>query len=170
MEISLDPDTKRRYSRLYISAMDLDTAAYCLKMVIKKGWHNQPWERRGTFYQQQTAFTTTLIVAYARPFNSKPTKLELSNVPFNQGDQALHQEILKLRNKVCAHSDNDVYCIRPWRAKGFATDIVRAPTVVITSEQARRLKDMIHKLQMYIRTELKKMVPEQAKTGFLQDL
>ena len=36
MEVLLDPDTKRRYSRLYISSMDLDTAAYCLNMVIKK--------------------------------------------------------------------------------------------------------------------------------------
>jgi len=160
MEVSLDPDTKRHYSRLYISDMDLNIAGYCLKTVIKKGWHHQPGERRGTVYQQQTVFTTTLIVAYVRPFNSKPTKLLLANVPFNDDEQVLHQEIMRLRNKVCAHSDDDVYCIRPWRAKGFATDIVGAPTVFITSEQACKLKDMIQKLQTYIRAELKKIVPE----------
>jgi hypothetical protein len=160
MEVSLDPVTKRRYSRLYISGMDFDTAAYCLNMVIKKGWHHKPWERRGTVYQQQTVFTTTLIVAYARPFNSRPTKLELTNVPFNHGEKALHQKILELRRKVCAHSDGDVYCIRPWRAKGFATDIIEVPPVVVTSEQAYRLKAMIQKLQIYVRTELKKIVPE----------
>jgi len=160
MEVSLDPVTKRRYSRLYISGMDFDIAAYCLNMVIKKGWHHKPWERRGAVYQQQTVFTTTLIVAYARPFNSRPTKLELTNVPFNHGEKALHQKIMELRKKVCAHSDGDVYDIRPWRTKSFATDIVRAPTVTITSEQAGRLKGMIHKFQTHIHTELKKIVPQ----------
>jgi hypothetical protein len=159
MEVSLDPDTKRRYSRLYISGIDLDTVSYCLNMVIKKGWHHQPWERRGKIYQQQTIFTTTLIVAYARPFKNKPTKSLLANVSFNDDEQALHEEIIRLRDKVCAHSDDDVYSIRPWRAKGFSTDIVGAPTVFITSEQACRLKNMIQKLQTYIRTELERIVP-----------
>lgn len=159
MEVSLDPDTERRYSRLCISGMDLDTATYCLNMVVKKGWHHQQWGR-GTVYQQQTVFTTTLIVAYARPFKHDHMKLELANFPFNDDEQALQKELMTLRDKVCAHSDDVMYSIRPWRAEGFATDIVRAPTVVITSEQACRLKDMIHKLQTYIRTELKKIVPE----------
>lgn len=159
MEVSLDPDTKRRYSRLYISGMDLETAAYCLNTVIKKGWHHQPG-RRGTVYQQQTVFTTTLIVAYARPFKHEHMRQELANFPFNDDEQTLQKELMKLRDKVCAHSDDVMYSIRPWRAEGFATDIVGAPPVVITSEQACRLKDMIHKLQTYIRTELKRIVPE----------
>jgi hypothetical protein len=37
-------------------------------VLIKKGWHWMPWERRGTIYLRRAAFTTSLVTPYARPF------------------------------------------------------------------------------------------------------
>lgn len=159
MEVKLDPATQKRYKRLLVSSYDLSTAGYCLDTIIKKGWHHEPWERRGSIYQQQTVFTTTMVVAYARPFNSRP-KLALTEITLTDAEYRLHLEIMTLRNKVCAHSDQDVYSVTPWRSKKLATDIVSVPTVRITAEQAYALKIIIGKFGVFIRTKLNELVPQ----------
>jgi hypothetical protein len=61
---------KARYDRLMASSHDFAQANFYARYLLKKGRHGQPWERRGTIYQQQTAFVTNLIVACARPFTN----------------------------------------------------------------------------------------------------
>jgi hypothetical protein len=68
MLVELDPDQKRQRDKFRISCMDIAHALQCARFVIKKGWHSHEWERRGTIYLQQPAFTTSLVVSYARPF------------------------------------------------------------------------------------------------------
>src|SRR5579863_10396206 len=50
------------------------------------------------------------------------------------------------------HSKN--YSIRPWRTPNFSTDIVGAPVLRISAEEAARLRRMIQKLQVAIRREM----------------
>jgi hypothetical protein len=50
------------------SSHDFAQANFYARYPLKKGWHGQPWERRGTFYQRQTAFVTNLVIAFARSF------------------------------------------------------------------------------------------------------
>jgi hypothetical protein len=68
MDVQLSAQGAKLYSKLTVSKSDIWFARYCASVICKKGWHSQPWERRGTVYHQQAAFTSALITAYARPF------------------------------------------------------------------------------------------------------
>lgn len=161
MEIQLDETSRALYERLYVSGLDLASAEYCLSVLMKKGWHYMPWERRGSIYEQQSAFTSAFVVAYARPFNTSFgwPKFPAELILFDQDEQVLHDLIITLRNSVFAHSDSKSYSVRPWRAEGFATDIIGQPVFRITSDQGAALRVMIGKLQQAIQTRLKELVP-----------
>ena len=72
MEVDLDPQEHTLYIRLYVSGLDLSAVAFSLALIIKKRWHHLPWERRGSIYQQQEAYTTTFIVSYAISDKEQP--------------------------------------------------------------------------------------------------
>src|SRR5438445_12970197 len=104
-----DSDKKALYARLYFSAQDFWYAKSYALHLIKKGWHSAPYERRGTIYMQQSAFTTSLIVSYARPFtrsNGWP-KFPERFVQYDAQETLLHQRLLDLRHQVYAHSDSE---------------------------------------------------------------
>jgi hypothetical protein len=88
------------YKRLYISRSDLSYARRFADFLLKKGWHFNPWEKRGTLYIQQAAFTSALIVFYCRSFTrskelpSFPSRLIL----YDANDMKLHNEVLELRH------------------------------------------------------------------------
>src|SRR5690348_1701384 len=67
-ELILNKKDRNLHDKLLVSSDDIAIAQFCAGVLLKNGWHAQPWERRGTVYQQQTAFTTALITAYARAF------------------------------------------------------------------------------------------------------
>jgi len=149
MEIQLSPDDAKLYSKLYVSSSDIAFARYCASVILKKGWHTQPWERRGTIYQQQAAFTTALVTAYARPFTKShgwPSLPKELTAVYSDQEAALHKQLIKLRHTVYAHSDSAGYSIRPWHAEDFSTDIVGAPVMRITSEEATLFQVMTRKL------------------------
>jgi hypothetical protein len=162
MEVDLNSQEHTLYSRLYVSDLDLSAAAFSLALIIKKRWHHLPWEKRGSIYQQQAAYTTSFIVSYARPFNSSFgwPKFPKDLIPFSSDEWILHKEIIDLRNSVVAHSDSKSYLIRPWRSKALATDIVSAPILRITADQGLQLAQMIHKLQSSIHIALQQILPK----------
>lgn len=108
-------------------------------------------------YEQQTAFTTAFVVAYARPFTKShgwpafPPGL----MNFDQAEHALHKTVIAMRHQVFAHSDSPFYSVRPWRRKDVATDIVSAPVFRITADQGVALRQMIQKLHEAISIRLK---------------
>jgi hypothetical protein len=58
-------------------------------------------------------YETAAIVAYARPFSAShggvpPLSLEMAGVELNSEEMKLHHELVRLRNKVFAHSDADM--------------------------------------------------------------
>src|SRR4051812_25471137 len=108
MQIQVNSVDKGLYDRLYVSRVDLSSASYCLAIIIKKGWHFAPGERRGSIYEQQTAFTTALVVAYSRPFSNSHgwPKFPPALMRFDQGELDLHKSIIKRRNSIFAHSDS----------------------------------------------------------------
>ncbi len=161
MEIHPPDDDAKLYSRLHVSSLDLDLAKYCVDVILKKRWHHQPWEKRGAIYLQQSAFMSALVTAYARPFTESRgwPKLPPDLKEFTCEENKLHDQLIELRNTVYAHSDSKNYSIRPWRAPNFATDIVGAPVLRISAEEAARLKRMIQKLQVAIRRRMTEIVP-----------
>jgi hypothetical protein len=164
MEIHLRDDEKKLYSMLYVSSLDLGFAQYCVGVILKKGWHYQPWEKRGTIYQQQAAFMSALVIAYMRPFSAheKRGRREFPRdlMEFSGQEDKLHKTMADLRNKVYAHSDREKYSVRPWRSGKFSTDIVGTPVLCISTEDADLLKQMINKLQLAIRRRMSQIVPE----------
>ncbi|WP_156174723.1 hypothetical protein [Hoeflea sp. IMCC20628] len=99
------------------------------RFLFKKGWHSHEWERRGSIYLQQSAFTTSLVVSYARPFTTArglpglPARL----IKWSDEEKTLHDQILTLRNEVYAHSDGASYSFQPWQSEGLITVIEKWP-------------------------------------------
>lgn len=161
MEIKLRDNDAKLHSRLHVSSLDLGFAQYCVEVILKKGWHYRPWEKRATIYLQQSAFMSALVTAYARPFTKSygwpPFPRELKQ--FNRKEDAFHDRVIELRNTVYAHSDSKNYLVRPWRSERFSTDIVRTPELRMSADEAVLLKQMIDKLQLAIGRKMSQIVP-----------
>lgn len=104
---------------------------------------------------------SALVTAYARPFTRScgwprfPPELK----EFNSEENKFHERMIELRNCVYAHSDSKNYLVRPWRTRAFATDVVRAPALFISAEEAALLKQMVNKLKLAIRRRMSQIVP-----------
>ena len=160
MEIRLGDGDAKLYSRLKVSSLDLDFAQYCLGVILKRRWHHQPWDKRGTIYLQQSAFTSALVVAYARPFTKSdgwphfPPGLKR----FDGAEDKLHDHMIELRHTVFAHSDSRNYSVSPWQSGKFSTDVVGVPAFRMSGEQAVLLNGMIAKLQLAIRRRMNQIL------------
>jgi hypothetical protein len=135
-------------AKLYVSRMDVEFARYCAGVLLKKGWHGQPWERRGTIYQQQAAFTSALVTAYARPFTQSRGWPKIPQELINYSDQeaALHKWLMDMRHTVFAHSDSIRYSIRPWRSGDLEVIMEHLPKLGITAENTKLFQAMSAKL------------------------
>ena len=148
-EVTLSEEAKKLYEKLWVSWQDIVFADYCAGVLLKKGWHAHPWERRGTIYQQQVAFTTALITAYVRPFTHSKGWPKLPPdliAAYDEQEKALHEQMVRQRHTIYAHSDSSSYSVRPWRVGDFDTAIVGGPSLRISAEEAAMLRSMASKL------------------------
>lgn len=103
--------------KLYVSSYDISIARQAARFLRKKGWHGYTFLRRGSTQIQQIAHTTTMIVAYSRPFkpgrSNDVTFPERLLQPYGAQERAMHARLLKLRDKAHAHMDVESYHIRP---------------------------------------------------------
>jgi hypothetical protein len=153
-------EVERLYKRLCISGEDLQMAAQFAAFILKKGWHFSPWERRGTIYLQQSAFTSSLIVFYSRPFTRS---IRLPDFPkrllkYSSTENELHNAIIQLRHKVYAHSDDASYKVQPFSVNGYATAILGAPFFKLSKSEVEMLQHMIGKTMKEIHSELSKLM------------
>ena len=148
-EVTLSEEAKKLYEKLWVSWQDIVFADYCAGVLLQKGWHARPWERRGTVYQQQVAFTTALVTAYVRPFTHSKgwPKLPLDLIAaYDEQEKALHEQMVRQRHTIYAHSDSSSYSVRPRRFGDFDTAIVGGPSLRISAEEAAMLRSMASKL------------------------
>jgi len=158
--------TKRQlYERLFVSSLDLGLARQFAAHLLKKGWHSAPYERRGSIYMQQAAFTTSLIVSYSRPFKYSCGWPDLPK-NFKQYDtlqQQLHKKLLGLRDQIYAHSDSAYYSIKPFRIDTeLVTDIEGVPFLRLSKAQCEQVIVMIDGIQQRLSPCLKKLRGELA--------
>jgi len=132
---------KRQFERLFASKYDFAQANFCARyLLLKKGWHFRPWERRGTIYAKQTAFVTNLIIAYARPFVASkgwpafPTKL----INFDAAQREMHKRLLQMRREIFAHSDSEHFSFRPVDTG----TIEQVPFAVLSTVETEHVKVM----------------------------
>ncbi|MCH9052742.1 MAG: hypothetical protein IIA72_16995 [Proteobacteria bacterium] len=163
--MDINEKNKELYSRLFVSCSDIHFARQCARHILKKGWHCDPWERRGTIYFQQSVYTTALIVSYARPFTksagwpSFPTRL----LQYTEAERGLHKKLLKLRNKIYAHSDSESYSIRPYRSGSYSVDIVGEPFLKISEDEAVQFLEMTAKGLASIEDRMQQLRPSVEK-------
>jgi len=158
--VSNNGKKKSLYERLYISANDFNMAKQYAEHLLKKGWYSAPYERRGSIYMQQSAFTTSLIVSYARPFtNSKgwpPFPDEFIN--YSEKEDQLHKKLISLRHQVYAHSDSNKYSIQPYKIdEDVLTDIVGEPFRMLSSDECKLVVKMISDIQSSLYPRLRKL-------------
>jgi len=162
MVSATDLQTRNRllYGRLYVAQEDLRQAKYFVAHILKKGWHFQAWERRWTTYMQQSAFTTALVIAYARPFVESRgwPRLPKRLAPYSKEQKALHNAILELRKKVYAHSDIERRNLRPFDINGEPSAIETLPEMRLTKGEAQMLSRMIDLTYSAICIRLKELV------------
>jgi len=148
------------YELLYAAQEDLRQAAFFAAHLLKKGWHFEPWQRRWSTYMQQSAYTTALVIAYARPFTESrgwpkfPKKL----IRLDQNQKKLHIDILKLRNSIYAHSDAEVRNIRPYKINGQPSAIERLPSMRLSKEDTELLLKMIAQTTKMIQKRLVELI------------
>lgn len=58
-------------------------------------------------------FETSLIIAYSRPFSQSdgsvpPLTLKMTKAEFTEHEKALHRRLIRMRNKIIAHSDREL--------------------------------------------------------------
>jgi hypothetical protein len=115
-EAQLSARDKALYGKLHISEQDIYVSRGCAVFLRKKGWHTPSLFRRGSIPIQQRSFTTTMIVAYSRPFMSGkgypdfPTRLIKQ---YDVTENGLHRKFLSLRNEAFAHSDSKHHRVTP---------------------------------------------------------
>ncbi|QTQ86084.1 hypothetical protein J8N08_22900 (plasmid) [Agrobacterium tumefaciens] len=161
MLVEIDPHQKRQFDKFRISVMDIAHSLQCARFLIKKGWHSNEWERRGSIYLQQSAFTTSLVVSYARPFTTArglpglPARL----IKWTDEERILHDRILRLRNEVYAHSDGVSYSFQPWQSEGLTTVIEMWPQRRLSKEDTLAFDAMAARILEALRERMRKIFP-----------
>ena len=156
---------RKLYERLHVSFLDLGLARQYAAHLIKNWWHSAPYERRGSIYMQQSAFTTSLVVSYARPFKGSrgwpPFPKEFWQ--YDQAQCALHAHLIGLRDQVYAHSDSSRYTVKPWRINAdLLTDIEGVPFLRLSKAECELVVSMINCIQRLLGPRLKVLRSELA--------
>lgn len=116
-DLPLNARDRSLYGKLYVTSYDISIASRAAKFLKKKGWHGYTFIRRGSTKIQQIAHTTTMIIAYSRPFkpgrSSSVTFPKRLLQPYNAEEREMHARLLRLRDKSHAHMDVESYNIRP---------------------------------------------------------
>ena len=138
------------YTKLHASAGDIGTARECAGYIKKKGWHDYSFMRRGSVRLQQTAFYTTLIVAYARPFAIGRSGINFPRrlLQYGKAEAALHDALIELRHKEYAHTDPSRSSV--WPLKGIIKDIFSIRDVRFSVKQIDTFLRMTDGLQKRI--------------------
>jgi len=160
-ELHFEEDDRRLYGKLHAASCDLASASTYGTFILKKGWRAKPWSR-GSIYLQQSAFVTAMITSYGRAFGNShgwPKLPEVLFTAYDEEQRALHKAVIRLRNKVYAHSDAISYHVQPLRSD-LHGDIERIPIFEFDLSQTRTLIEMcsimvstIHKMREDIKNK-----------------
>lgn len=160
MLIQLSSADEKLYKKLFTSCRDLEFAQYCLAVITKRGWHHAEFQKRGTVYLQQAAYTSALFVSYGRAFTQSRGWGELPPDVrcFSRTEAACHKRMMHARNSVFAHTDSSEYTIQPWSSGDFTTDIVGAPILRMSPEDAVLVDIMLPKCRAVMQKKMKSIL------------
>lgn len=157
-DVNLSPRDRSLYEKLYASFNDIGTARSCAAFILKKRWHTYSFLRRGSVPIQQTAFTTAMIVAYARPFAAGRGNIDFPKrlLHYSEKETAFHKRLLKLRNQQYAHSDASTISVRPLKGS-LVTSIQSIFDLCFSPDELKVFLDMTARLSARIQQRLEEI-------------
>jgi hypothetical protein len=157
-ELTFSDDDMRLYGRLDIARRDLYEAMAYGAFILKKGWKAKPWSR-GSTYLQQSAFVTSMVVAYGRAFTESRGWGYVSatmRAGFDADEAAMHAHIMKERHELYAHSQSSHYPVKPWKSD-YHSDIIQFQVREIAPHEIEMLQVMCRKVAAACDTEQTKI-------------
>ncbi len=109
-------NNQQTYELLHIANQDLGNASFYADYLLERKWFYEPWDVESNIYLHQSAYVTSMVVAYSRPFIKTrgwpnfPTRILKA---LNKQQKELHDRILDQRTLIYAHSDIGSRNIRP---------------------------------------------------------
>ncbi|MDO7086646.1 hypothetical protein WNY51_07550 [Pseudocolwellia sp. AS88] len=150
----------QKYGLLHVALQDLRKSAFFAGNLLDQGWHFEPWETDWQSYLHQSAYVTSLVVSYCRPFTEcrgwpKFPKKMLRVL--TQEQKIFHQRLLDLRNDVYAHSDVSARKIKPiiFKNKPTATEVL--PPMRFDKNDLVSIRELIGTINVEIQKELESL-------------
>lgn len=136
---------RQQHKRLNICEFDLTLARHHAQHMLKEGMFLYRDKENVDLYYQQAAFVCALVVSYGRVFNSSDglSLFKKKQAHYDGDENKLHDELIRLRNKLYAHSDGDLFHVR---TIGRGINIRRLPQYRIKKDDLELLLTMIEKL------------------------
>jgi hypothetical protein len=150
---------ERLFRKLNISVVDLNFARHHAHQILAKKLYRPQTKGQGQGrYAVQVAFVTALVAAYGRAF--APTRgnpqIPEKLTGYNCEENALHEELLNLRNELCAHSDDERFLtLTPVRSM----TIQMVPFYCIKRENIKLFLAMTKRVRMALYRRADKLHP-----------
>lgn len=160
------PPNEFRLSRLNIFLFDFIHARRFASYILRRKLHGVK-NPHATAKLVHSAFNTSLIVSYARPFHNSndPAGLRVSlreavqTVLSHDDEIALHCRVIDKRDRVFAHSDATAHEVEGFNYDGATVHFYKLADEPLTRDEMRLLSTMIGKWIKYVeqlRSELKR--------------
>lgn len=167
MELGLNivkPDSLKKYSEFIVWAGDMRDASSFANYLLKNGLHFAPYAReiRWSTYMRQAAFTTSLVMAYCRPFTKSRncSIYPIKKAGLSKIERAQHDFLLKSRNEIYAHSDVAIRRVRPVKIDAAYTAIETVPFLRLSRDETTIILSNIRKISDAIALDKKNLGPE----------
>lgn len=160
----MKPDSLKKYSEFIVWAGDMRNASSFANYLLKNGLHFAPYAReiRWSTYMRQAAFTTSLVMAYCRPFSKSRncSIYPIKKAGLSQIERVQHDSLLESRNEIYAHSDVAIREVRPIKFGSAFTAFETQPLLRLTQDETRIVLSNIGKISDAIALDIKNLGPE----------
>lgn len=140
--------------RIVYSGWDFQQALSALTFLVEECDFDRQYSK--VELRRFRCFETTLIVAFARPFKAGRGRddLDLSKIglQFTDEEEKLKNKLLRLRDKVVSHSDEDEMEYRTYSFTVFDDSELRMPVALfqeglyLCEEEYFKIEKLLHKL------------------------
>lgn len=136
------------YKKLHISLIDLTFVQHHANHLLTNELFRGHEKGNEELYNQQTAFVSALIVAYGRIFtrSEELPKFPMALIQYTIEEQQLHDQWMKLRHKLFAHSDSESFHVLVGRSMLIKT----IPMYHLKRDEVELALTMVEKLRTSI--------------------
>ncbi|WP_286235810.1 hypothetical protein [Thalassotalea sediminis] len=150
----MNENRKEISHRLIYSGWDFQQALSALTFLLEECEYDKRYSK--VEMRRFRCFETTLIVSFARPFKAGwgRENLDLSKIgfTFTEEDLILKNKIIKLRDKVISHSDEEQMHYKSYSFKPIDDRDIRVPMTVfneslyLNESEVRAIENLLHRV------------------------